>query len=276
MSRSTTATACIYAAMWAATCTGQDLDEAKARKALRETRMNLMRERVDSPNAVGASGKRLQFLQHPILRYGDTVRQVVDASVWALGRKGRPQAILALEIYREGSIQYEFTGTSELPKYVQVGTWRWEPRTTDFAWSTLDDEVPPSTVSAVRRRQMRDLARKFNAHEEFGGQTYQLRLMPRPILSYEDAASGIMAGALFVWAIGTNVEILMFIEARSDANTTPSWAVGFSRLAAAKLDVRLTGQQVWSSPASSGRPTRAYFYRVVPLTAEERAAFLPN
>ena len=100
--------------------------------------------------------------------------------------------------------------------------------------------------------------------------------MPQPIHYYEEPAKRITDGAVFVWAHGTNVEILMYLEARIDEDSKPFWAAGFSRLAAAKLDVTFMKAEFWSSPASGGNRTHAYFFTGNDLTENERAAFDSN
>ena len=87
-----------------------------------------MRERIESLKAIGPVGENYEFSKYPLLRYSDADRDVMDASLWAIGHKGRPNAVAVLEIYGDNTIQFEFTATSELPKSVQGNSWRWEPR----------------------------------------------------------------------------------------------------------------------------------------------------
>jgi hypothetical protein len=50
---------------------------------------------------------------------------------------------------------------------------------------------------------------------------------------------------------------------------------GFSRLAAASLDVDYNERDFWSSPQNvTGGQTSPYFFHSEPLTADERAAFV--
>ena len=60
---------------------------------------------------------KLRFRAKPLLRYSDPTRGMLeitalaDATVWRLGEKGRPTAIVTLEIYRSAdraSLSYEF------------------------------------------------------------------------------------------------------------------------------------------------------------------------
>ena len=236
--------------------------------------MEFMRARAAELKGVGEEDEEYLFSEEPILRYNDTARGVIDATVWALGREGRPRAVLVLESYQATSIQYELTTAAEPPKYVQARTWRWSPRQSGFAWKTIPDASPPREARTVRRRQIKQLAQDFAASEEYRGQTYHLRLMPQPIHEYEDEERGVLDGAVFVWAHGTNVEILMFLEAQREEGSPPYWTAGFSRLASASLDVKYRDQDFWSSPEQpGGTPTTPYYFRSDPVRPEERAAF---
>lgn len=250
----------------------QEPDSGASAKVERAERLEFMRQRVNGISAIGPSDEPYQINDTPLLRYNDATRGILDASLWRLGKFGRPATILVLEIYAT-TAQYELTGTSDLPKAVSTGNWRWTPRKTNFTWTEIPGSGKPGTASRARRPQMKQLAHAFEASEEWRGETYHLRLMPQPIHRYEDAENGILDGAVFVWAHGTNVEILMLIEARKRENTVSHWVAGFSRLAAAALKVKYRNQAFWSSPSTSGSPNGEYFFRTDRLTPNERAAF---
>jgi hypothetical protein len=260
-------------------CAAQAVKEKEpdAAKQRQEKRMDLMRGRVQAFSAMGTGDEKIEFSPEPLLRYSDTARDVADASVWALGRKGRPQAVLVVEVYGIRFVQYELTAVAEPPRLVRAESFEWTPRAAPFTWLKLSDGAPPHANENIRRRQIKQAAQKFSASEEWQGQTYQLRMMPQPILQYEDKEEGVIEGAVFVWAHGTNVEILMFLEARQGENGAKHWAAGFARLSGASLDVDYNGQDFWNSPqAVFGSQNDSYFGQKVSLTAAEREAFAPQ
>lgn len=250
-------------------CYGQEASEATGTN--REGPMRIMQERTSELDTTGLSEK-LSFGQEPILRYNDVPRGIVDASVWRLGKDGRPRAVLVLEIYNGRSIQYEFTAVADPPKQVRVTGWNWSPGKSDYAWVTIPvKEVPKE--KRLRKRQIKQLSRAFTASEEYRGQTHHLRLMPHPVYEYSDPDRGVLEGAVFAWAHGTNVEILMFLESRQMKDAQPYWCAGFSRLGSASLTVNFQEQDFWSSPSVT-RPTQSdsYYYRMDTLRPEERAS----
>ena len=158
---------------------------------------------------------------------------------------------------------------------MQGSSWRWEPQVADFTWLEIPKQAVPKTARRARRTQLSIIARKFEATEVYRG-TQKLELMPQPIHWYEDESKGVLDGAVFVLAHGTNAEILLFIEAQRKEGGDPRWVAGFSRLGSAKLDVTFADARFWSKPASGGNSKRAYFYRSEELTEEEQAVFRPN
>ena len=276
MIRTVKTVAWICAVAWTSVCAAQEAKPSDEAKALSERRINLMRQRVETLSDAGAKEEEFAYIEKPLLRYNDTARGIADATVWGLGRKGRPRAVLVVEIYGGDAVQFELSAVAEPPRFVRAGFGA-TPRAAAFTWLKVPDEAPPHANESIRRRQIKQTAQKFSASEEWRGQTYQLRMMPQPILQYEDKEQGVIEGAVFVWAHGTNVEILMYLEGRQGEDGAKHWAAGFGQLSGADLDVDYNGQDFWnSSQGAAASRTRSYFGLKVPLTAAEREAFAPQ
>src|SRR5262249_51518819 len=129
------------------------------------------------------------------------------------------------------------------------GTLRWAPAK-GVEFREIPDAPAPATGEAERLRQMRDLAKRFSAREfyDITSQAYTLRLVPHPIDRYADAASGVVDGAIFAFANGTNPEVLLLIEARRRGDGAPSWSYAAAPLSRAQSTLRLGKQDVWSYP----------------------------
>jgi hypothetical protein len=276
MKRQVTTIVWICAVVCVSMCAAQETKQPEA-KELNERRMSLMGKRVEALSAMGPKEEKLQFSEKPLLRYNDPARDIVDATVWGLGRKGRPHAVLVFEVYGGQFVQYELTAVADPPRSVKTTAFQWAPQATPFIWSKIPDQAPPHARESIRRQQIKQAAQEFSASEEWRGQTYQLRMMPQPILQYEDKEQGVISGAVFVWAHGTNVEVLMFVEARREEGASNRWVAGFSRLAAASLDVDYKGQDFWNSPQNvTANQTSPYFFQTDPVTEDEREAFAPQ
>jgi hypothetical protein len=144
---------------------------------------------------------------------------------------------------------YELLALAEGVSVEMHDGWKWSPKSalkmTPFAGAPR-----PADGDVRRLSQMKSLVEQFSISEEYGGETYELRLLPRPIYRYQDEDDGLIDGALFNFAHGTNPEILAVIECRKE-DSGPVWSYGFLPLAGAGVTARLDGKIVWSK-----EPTR--------------------
>lgn len=159
----------------------------------------------------------LTFVAKPLLRYSDPTRGtteanvLLDATVWRLGEKGRPTALVTLEIYRASEenniLAYEFLSLSPAKfslKHKEREKVAWDAAGDALQLRPLPDAPKPAANAAARLLQMRQLARKFTAREKVKGEDIQCRLLPQPIDRYRWDEEGIVDGAIFVYANGTN------------------------------------------------------------------------
>ena len=130
-----------------------------------------------------------------------------------------------------------------------TGEWAWEPDKPGLSPLPLPKAPLPSADEPKRLRQLKEQARRFKAFEYFSPrkeapiERYELRLLPQPILRYNEPESGLIDGALFFMAYGRNPEIVIAIEANREGTST-SWNYAFARIARAKLHVTLDDHTV--------------------------------
>lgn len=236
-----------------------DKDQKEQRS---KRRLEIMKAAIDELNVSlkdAQSDTPPKFAATPLLRYSDETRDFLDASVWRLGEKGRPHALVTIELYksREGvaRLTYEFfsltpSGLSlDSPRNV-----RWLPSGTDLKVSAVPDGPAPADSTKTRLLQMRQMARRFAAHEEYRKDKVECRLMPQPIDRYDDAERGIVDGAIFAFANGTNPEIGLLLECGKD-----EWSYGVLRLSSAALTLDLDGKLVYQQASFTNyKPTAPY------------------
>lgn len=116
---------------------------------------------------------------------------------------------------------------------------------------------------------MNDLALKFEAHRfwEPDNLRASLRLLVSPVYRYDDVQGGVLDGAVFVLAHGTNPEILMFVEAHAKRGESAMWYCGFAPLGSAELHVTRDSKDVWMQPRAPGvvgQPSDPYWLFVAP------------
>ncbi|MDB5350358.1 MAG: hypothetical protein JWN86_1605 [Planctomycetota bacterium] len=208
----------------------------------------------------------------PLHRWNDPTRDFSDGTLWAFGSVGRPVALGTMELYgtpkgvenwsieliavAPGPILGSASGTY-LPLGAAYrpglgGPLRWTPKGNGVEMSAVPGGAGPGISESERLRQMKTIASRITAKEigptNGDDQQFELRLLPRPIHRYDEPKKGLLDGAIFVYAYGTNPELLAFVEARSGTDKKAFWSVGFARISRAKLAAQLDGKDVWNCP----------------------------
>jgi hypothetical protein len=253
--------------------------------AARLAAMRAIADRVTVQDLSQRSPRKLERLAEPVYRFDDPARRFSDGTVWAWGRSGRPAALLSLAPERSlaGNQQWVVELTSLADGAVSADgagpRVRWNPPGAGVVVRPFSRAPAPADTEAKRLRQMKELARRFKVYEFFppspgaSPERYELRLLIQPVHRYSDPASGLLDGALFVIAYGTNPEVVLVVESRRAGSSEPAWVFGLNRISAAELHVELDGRDVWaqSRNAASG-PNESYWVFGRPFTLEGRPA----
>jgi hypothetical protein len=206
----------------------------------------------------------------PLYRWNDPTRDFSDGTLWFWKLSGRPIAVVAIELYPQnkafGTVwALEFSSLATGPieveggehfdrRYADMypphadGSLRWAPSKGGITFREVPDAPAPAGTEPERLRQMKDILKPFSAHELYRTnlQDYTLRLISHPVDRYADAASGLIDGAIFAYANGTNPEVLVLLEARRQGNAGPAWKYAAAPLARAKVSLNLARQEVWA------------------------------
>jgi hypothetical protein len=245
--------------------------EKENREAVRKERLEQMRKLVGALKVeVGPEGstKAGTLKTDPLLRFDDATRDFYDGSLWLFADGGRPHLLVALERYPE-FWAFELTLISPPPlSLTNSQGWTWKPRLPAFPDRTVPDAIP-SERSAARKQEMSKVAERFTAKEIYRDEgRRELRLMPRPIWQYQDEKQGVLDGALFALANGTNPEVLLVLEARADKDGKRAWYFGVGRLGAARLEAQLDGKVVWEAePVGPMRSQGPYSYFAISMSS---------
>ena len=241
----------------------EDSPKKTESSALMEARAHMAEFNVYS-SAKGRA-EPIDMLPNPLLTYGDAARNNEAGTLWARGKSGRPVAFL--ELYRNvGNDQpwvHALTLTS--PELVQLKAptgQRWTPKKSHFALKDIPDSPDVGGHPAVRLRQMKDISRRFEAHEFWdpNNSRFEMRLLVQPVHRYHDEPAKLIDGAIFVLAHGTNPEVLVQLEAH--AAEPPRWKYSLVRLGSAEMHVLLDGKEVWTesrTPGVLGQPVDPYW-----------------
>jgi hypothetical protein len=237
----------------------------------RAARLKVMTRCAQSLKVTEAD-KPVALAVNPILRYDDTARRIQDSTIWAWGTTGRPKALLKLELnpFRPSDRHWLYGVVSLSPKLIKVQSdagWQWSASAPGLVLQDIPDAPNPAATESLRLNQMKSLARRFEAYEISGFHgRLQLRLLTQPIHRYSDTAAGLLDGAVFGFAYGTNPDVLVVVEAeRPQPVADAKWRFGVARLGAGRLFVNLDKKEVWAQ-GGTGIPAskESYMNRFAP------------
>lgn len=212
-----------------------------------------------------AAGSPLFVLRvEPIFRLDNPVTSVKDSAIflWTDRATGRPE--VTIQMFRAPTKYWihDWTSLSESPIVAELNNsamWRPKP---GVEFRPVPGASAPAATAPARLRQIRTMAEDFSATDDFLGKGWsQLRLLPKPWLRYGKADSGVEDGALFAFALGTEPEVALMIEARRDPSGLLRWEYGLAPLTSFEVKVSWKGQQVWTLPwrKASKDPTDPFY-----------------
>jgi len=252
-------------------------DEAKQ---AREQLLQGMRMRAQQTNVSQfVGGKRVvcKPAAQPLIRFSDQPRDIMDATLWAIGTPGRPVALQKIEVYHRPEGPSWFYCMTSLSESLIETRWRdgqtWSSRKPGTEFRELAKGPRPAATEVARLSQMKQIARRFDCilYEKPSEQRTVLRALKTPLYRYADPANGIRDGAIFGFAFGTNPDALLSIELHGDDATGLKWRYGLARITLCQVTVNLDDNQVWTVPyvypQGPGKPSKfdtwLFFYEGV-------------
>jgi hypothetical protein len=220
-------------------------------------------------------GVPLKFRAEPAFRLGkQPADDVEDGAIFFwLGEDGRPEASLQVFLVKNatapnGMWAHEF---NSLSTDSLVGTRRglpsWSPSRPGVEYHRPDDVPKPAATAVLRARQMRAIMQDFHATDYFKDKSWSdLRLLPTPVARYGKAGAAVIDGALFAFAIGTDPEVCVFLEARQ-GKEGPEWFYAMGPMTCFSVKGTYKKTEVWDLPRRrpDGNPNVPYYITVEKL-----------
>jgi hypothetical protein len=234
--------------------------------------MQTLAETVQVTSGEGKQRKVAKLIPKPLYRFGDQKRFISDGTVWAWGNSGRPVAMA--EFHTGDRLKPDWgqwlVATSDAPVAAVIGGHgRWATTETDFKLLPISDIGAPARSEMGRLRQMKRFAQSLSASSVWKEQQFELRLLTTEVYRYSDPQSGLIDGAVFVFAVDSNPEAILFVEAHqdeSDPGAPGLWKYALHQMSAASLTFSRGDSEVWAVPQSYGGPYAPHyaFTRQVP------------
>jgi hypothetical protein len=203
---------------------------------------------------------KVKRIEKPLLSFGDATRSHQRGSLWAWGDKGRPVAVL--ELFRDSDRKKWVCSLCNTSggkvRAARDGREWWKENESASELKDVPGADAPAADAAQRQRQLKGLAQKFTCHQFWdpNNSRYELRRLEKPLLTYRDPDAGILDGAFFVLANGTNPEVLLFLEARANPKdaTKHTWRFAVGRSSHAAIHLLYDEKEVYESPRADRVP----------------------
>ncbi len=244
---------------------GQSTPEASAE------RLRFMKESVRAYEMALGDSRRaiLKLEENPVFRLGkQSADNVEDGAIFLWSSEhGRPEA--AIQVFRikdahepQGLWLHEFTSlaSSTIIAERRGAPW-WTPTTPGLKFMPVPDAPAPADSASERARQMRSLAGRFRASDNFKRKGWsELRLLPTPIARYGKPGTSLPDGALFAFVLGTDPEVFLFLEARP-ATEGHQWQYALAPMTVYAVKGSYRGNVVWELPdrEPSYDPSKPFF-----------------
>jgi hypothetical protein len=189
-----------------------------------------------------------ELVAEPVLKWSNPAAGEIHGNVFLWTSRGRPVVVGALFKWftPHTHMSHEFHSLAETPlagRYDQREVWKSSEAGVTFA--PLAAAPPPAETPAQRLIQMRRLARELTAiKRDREGSVGELRLLTQPVYRYADPAGGVIDGALFAFVQGTDPEVFVLFEARSEGGT-PRWTFAAARMNSVAFTLRHGEREVW-------------------------------
>ena len=188
----------------------------------------------------------------PVLRWSNPNVGEIHGHVFLWTKNTRPIAVGSLFKWfsPHTHTSHEFHSLSEEALVASYdGREVWNTKSGGATFTMLDKVEAPAETASRRLTQMRQLAKQFRGEEtDREGEDYQLRLLPQPVYRYEPVKDTVVDGAMFAFVLGTDPEILLQLEARSNREGKLHWYFAASRMHHCVVRLKFNDREVWSVP----------------------------
>ena len=205
----------------------------------------------------------------PVHRWTNDVRDSHSLGLLGIAvDHGRPVAAVATYIW-SGKLMHELDSLSSKTFFATQGQATiWEPKQS-LTFVPIPSAPVVDPTEAGRLRQMKHLASQFSV-TMLGWHLNQsdrepLRLLPRELYRYKPETDDCVDGSLFVFALGTDPEAILAIEANK-VDKQAQWQFSLIRQTSAGLEAKHNGNAVWNAAPHSSRIDRQALGKTIEST----------
>ncbi len=162
----------------------------------------------------------VKLIETPLFSWSTPERDAIGGELYLWTAGGQPVATIGIWTYDDIKDSHELQSLStEGLSAAQNGRVPWSTRVGGLKFRKLDKSAAPDASGVRRKTQMRTiLAQRFTAEmtSRETSRVTQLRLIPQPLYRYDPLPDGVLDGAIYSFALGTDPEVLVLLEARKE------------------------------------------------------------
>lgn len=191
----------------------------------------------------------VKLLTEPVLRWSNPAAGEIHGNVFLWTINSRPAIVGSLYQWfsPHTHLSHEFHSLSEAnvtAVYEEKEVWTTHEPGLEF--NDLPDSPAPANTAAGRLLQMKKLSKDFTATKiERDGNQSELRLLTQPVYRYASEKDDLIDGALFTFVQGTDPEIFLLLEARTQ-NDKSVWQYAATRMNGVSFKLRYNDHEVWA------------------------------
>jgi len=240
-------------ALWGGVLAGIAAAEDLPAPAERSPRLEYLTGKAKAMRVHPAGKPNAPYLlqEAPLFRWQNPISGADGAIfVWTSG--GRPALLCKAHVNDKNHMYVRsFTSIAREPFHLTGdGAARWSSPEAGIAPARVGDVAVPAATENARLVQMRGIARRYQLQSVWGEQEsgeWELRLLPTPMMRYTSPEAGVIDGAVFGYAQGTNPEAIAVIEA-IQGKEGPEWQSAPARLSGYSIRGSFDGEKILDTP----------------------------
>ena len=192
-----------------------------------------------------------ELASEPLVAWTSPTRGDVFGGIFLWTQNSRPIAYGGVYLwYMETGIEvsreyHSLTSTPILARF--QGDVTWAP-SKGVSFSKLPGDLEPAGTPFLRLRQMKSIVARMEVEISYPNvPPEEMRLLPTPIYRYSDPTAGVIDGAIFSFAKGTDPEALVLVEAFS-MDSQQYWRFAVIRSTVWEVKAMLDGKIVYQVP----------------------------
>lgn len=234
--------------------------QEKADSDARHQRMLALAKSYSIKGPVG----EVRLIETPLFSWATPERDAIGGELYMWTAGGRPLATIGIWTYDDVKDSHELQSlATDGLAASRENTVVWATRVGGLKFRKLDGVPAPDAASVRRKTQMRTiLAQRFTAEMSARetSRITQLRLIPQPLYRYDPLPEGVLDGAIYSFALGTDPEVLVLLEARQEADGSNAWYYAFAPATSTKVRGFIDTKEVWDNADQESNGTFAFFY----------------